>query len=99
MNILKRLFRVPSCPPVVDPWPSHEVLYILRPKDGVRRGRLPKRDPAHGEVAYRVHREEGVEDLYVAVCDFCGENCGQCGTSIGMGVPFSFDRIVIKSGM
>jgi len=28
------------------------------------------------------------------VCDTCGGNCGQCGTSIGMGVPPSMDMLI-----
>jgi len=35
-----------------------------------------------------------IEGEWVEVCDTCGGNCGQCGTSIGMGVPPSMDALV-----
>lgn len=99
MSFLKRLFAREEKKPVISDWPLHEVLYILRPGDGVRKGRLPTADPGHGEVSYLIHREEGIDDLYVAVCDFCGGNCGQCGTSVGSGVPLDFERIILKSNL
>lgn len=79
-------------------WPEGEVYYILRPLDGVKFGTLPNEDPGQGRVAYLKTTDE-LGDLYRAVCDFCGGNCGQCGTSIGQGVPFNFDHIILKSEM
>lgn len=73
--------------------------YILRPRDGVQFGPLPSSDGAHGDDIgwLRGHDDDG--PLWVAVCSFCGGNCGQCGTSIGMGIPFDFNRIVESSGL
>lgn len=76
-------------------WPQHEVRYRLRPRDGIKFGVLPIE-----HVGDRLAYIKGTDDqgeLYVAVCDMCGGNCGQCGTSIGEGVPFNFDRIILKS--
>jgi len=32
-------------------------------------------------------------------CDTCGGNCGQCGTSLGMGLPASMDHLIQATGM
>lgn len=71
--------------------------YIIRPRDGIQYGyALPTSDPAAGDIAWTRHETlEGT--IYVAVCDFCGGNCGQCGTSVGQGIPFDFD-LMAKNG-
>lgn len=33
---------------------------------------------------------------WIEVCDTCGGNCGQCGWSIGIGVPASMDVLIRK---
>lgn len=38
-------------------------------------------------------------DEWREVCTTCGGNCGQCGTSMGMGIPASLDTIVKTTGM
>lgn len=48
--------------------------------------------PTGGETKWRK-----VGDMYYEVCAFCGGNCGQCGTSVGMGIPASMSEIV-KNG-
>jgi hypothetical protein len=78
---------------------SIEGRYILRPRDGIQYGPLPARDGAHGDQIAWIKGTDSDGELYIAVCDFCGGNCGQCGTSIGQGIPFDFDRIIYKSGM
>jgi len=37
---------------------------------------------------------------WVEACNTCGGNCGQCGTSLGMGVPASMDCLIdsLESG-
>lgn len=35
---------------------------------------------------------DGVE-RYIEVCKVCGGNCGQCGTSLGLGVPPQMDKL------
>ena len=30
------------------------------------------------------------------VCDFCGGNCGQCGTSVGQGSPASMAHMISR---
>lgn len=35
-----------------------------------------------------------IDNGWVEVCDFCGGNCGQCGWSIGSGVPASMDSMI-----
>lgn len=73
------------------------VRYILRPSDGVQTAMfLPTEDPAAGKVFWTSGRDE-VGKLYIAVCDFCGGNCGQCGTSVGQGIPFDFE-LMAKNG-
>lgn len=74
-----------------------ELRFIMRPSDGVQTAKeLPKKTPMGDTAAYKKTRDES-GDLYVAVCDFCGGNCGQCGTSVGQGVPFDFD-LMAKNG-
>lgn len=71
--------------------------YVLRPVDGWQYGyALPMSDPAAGDVAWKTFKDtDGI--FYVAVCDFCNGNCGQCGTSIGQDIPFDFD-VMAKNG-
>lgn len=73
------------------------VKYIIRPRDGIQYGyALPVRDVSGTNLAWTCHEMlEGT--IFIAVCDFCGGNCGQCGTSIGEGVPFNFD-LMAKNG-
>ncbi len=40
------------------------------------------------------NRMRWIDDQWVEVCDFCGGNCGQCGTSVGAGIPFSMDTLI-----
>ncbi len=46
--------------------------------------------PTAGETVYK-HKGDG---RYIRVCAVCHGNCGQCGTSLAMGEPFSFDAVV-----
>jgi hypothetical protein len=86
---LMRLFRRSSAPAPTKPM----VRYILRPRDGIQTGFLPEKDPAH--IMFRKTRDDD-GDLFVAVCSTCGGNCGQCGTSIGAGVPIDFEYLSSK---
>mgnify|MGYP000846750797 CR=1 FL=1 len=38
-------------------------------------------------------------DGWTEVCLTCGGNCGQCGTSLGMGNPVKMDRLIESTGM
>jgi len=31
---------------------------------------------------------------WIQVCDTCGGNCGQCGSSVAMGIPPQMDRLI-----
>lgn len=35
-----------------------------------------------------------IDDRWIEVCATCGGNCGQCGTSVAMGVPASMDTVI-----
>lgn len=39
------------------------------------------------------------DDGWHEACDMCGGNCGQCGTSLGRGLPVSLSQVVKSSGM
>lgn len=58
-----------------------------------KRPPMPKARP--GNAMAWMTGQDGTGE-WVEVCDFCGGNCGQCGTSVGMGVPPSMDRMVGK---
>lgn len=36
---------------------------------------------------------------WTEVCLTCGGNCGQCGTSLGMGNPVNMDHLIEATGM
>jgi hypothetical protein len=40
-----------------------------------------------------------IGETWYPVCDTCGGNCGQCGTSLGMGIPASLGTIVKSTDM
>ena len=40
-----------------------------------------------------------IESEWFEVCGTCGGNCGQCGTSVAMGIPASLDTIIYTTGM
>lgn len=46
--------------------------------------------PTAGETMWR----KSDSGDWFEVCAFCGGNCGQCGTSVGMGVPASMSFMV-----
>lgn len=35
-----------------------------------------------------------LNDKWIEVCDFCGGNCGQCGWSVGSGIPASMNTMI-----
>jgi hypothetical protein len=74
--------------------PAGNVRYLVRPRDGVQFGPLPDLRDEHA-MFLNGHDDDG--PLWVAVCDTCAGNCGQCGTSIGMGIPFDFDYMIEKN--
>lgn len=92
MSVIARLFRRPNAPAPA----KHPVRYILRPRDGIQTGFLPEKDSAHGEIMFLKMRDDN-GDLFVAVCATCGGNCGQCGTSVGEGVPLNFNHMITKN--
>lgn len=81
------------------PAPEPEIVrYVLRANDGVQIGVPPVLGPTSPDSYMREFRwRKGWDDegpLLIAVCDFCGGNCGQCGTSIGRGVPATMQQMV-----
>lgn len=77
---------------------NRTVRYIVRPRDGIQFGPLPVSD-LDGEPHAWMYGNDDDGELFIAVCSFCGGNCGQCGTSIGQGIPFDFDRMIKNSGL
>lgn len=82
--------------PTLIPAPETEIVrYVIRPGDGVHVGPLPDAAKIADQQGYRWRAgwdDEG--PLLIAVCDFCGGNCGQCGTSVGRGVPATMQQMV-----
>lgn len=71
--------------------------------DDLNRAQRPPELPAWFKRkgwTYRGFAVEGeLEPRWVIVCDTCGGNCGQCGTSVAMGIPASLQTIVETTGM
>lgn len=92
---MKKRVAVPPMPLAVQDGLPGEHCYILRPRDGLQVGPLPDVS-LEGVVFIRTEDELGY--LWIAVCDTCGGNCGQCGTSIGAGVPASMKTLARTCG-
>lgn len=54
------------------------------------------------KIKIRVPDCDGVPDFietWMEACNTCGGNCGQCGTSLGMGLPVDLEHMVKATGM
>lgn len=51
--------------------------------------KLPKPNPTQPGTKFK-----WIDNHWVEICDTCGGNCGQCGWSIGRGVPASMDNLI-----
>lgn len=52
------------------------------------------RPPKPAIISERGNQHVWRDGQWVEVCGFCGGNCGQCGTSVGRGVPASMDNMI-----